>query len=90
MQIKTKYNIGDKVFFMLENRIVEAPIHSIEARIEKKEIQYSYTVSFLTSDGTCESIRLNENQMYKTTSQLFKDLRDNIILAKEPCLNDKI
>lgn len=88
MQIKTKYNIGDKVFFVFENKIVEAKIHSIEAKIEKKEIQYSYTVLFITSE-TCETIRLDENQMYKTTSQLFKDLRDNIVLLKEPYLDDK-
>ena len=65
MNIKTKYSIGQKVFFMHENKIKDGIIRELSIQVnDGTRIQYTTTV------GYC----FKEEVMYPTRKSLITDL----------------
>lgn len=86
MEIKTKYNIGDKVYFLKEDKIVSMFVKSpnwLSNRNEKDSIDFSWELGYewqikglpQPKDfiGFESNIR-RESQLFKTKEDLIKSL----------------
>lgn len=81
MEIKTKYNIGDEVYFIHNNKITHNKISNIDIYIklsrDKKEILLiEYTIDLELSTGRLGdnyATRL-ESALYSTKEELIKSL----------------
>lgn len=78
MKIETKFSIGDKVWFMSDNKPLEVEISRIKVcqflvqGLYKTEI--TYMVKFIHSTG-CESIRgYSEHLFFRTKKELVQSL----------------
>lgn len=65
MEIKTKYNIGDTVWFMHKNRCVSMKIENINIEVKIKYIQYIFNES---------EIWISEKYLFPTKEELLKSL----------------
>lgn len=78
MIFKTKYNCGDMVWFMHDNRPLEVEISRIKIYQDLTQIGLTtiveYMVKFIHSTG-CESDKwFNSNLFYKTKKELVESL----------------
>ena len=69
MEIKTKYNVGDKVYFLSNNAVVCLPIDTIRIEIDKNNNIIKYRIS---NNGTCEWRQ--EDKLFTTKEELLKSL----------------
>ena len=70
MTIKTKFKIGDSVFFMHSNKVREGTIKKISINIESHtEIRYKLRVKETFTDKS-----LLENNIFLTKEELLKTL----------------
>lgn len=70
MKIETKYDIGQWVYFMLENKVAMGEITRIELRIEKeKGVDTKYIVEYCHTPYTHY-----EYHLYPTKEELLKSL----------------
>lgn len=65
MTISTKYNIGDTVWFMHDNKCVSKKVENIKIDVDNMYIQYMF-------DGN--DIWLSEKHLYSTKEELLKSL----------------
>lgn len=75
ISVKTKYNVGDEVFFMNENSIKNGKIERIVFHISTSIYPEwcSNTLNYVVrSEGNL--LTLNETVIYKTKSALIKSL----------------
>ena len=81
MEIKTKYNIGDVVFTMFQNKVTYFTIRRIDIRTDRKETSIVYTseetyeeYSHITGEnGTRNWIRC-EDKIFPSKEELLKSL----------------
>lgn len=77
MIIETNFNIGDKVFFLFNNRIECEKITAIN--ISNSIIQnlnlINYYVDMYDSEGEVFKVKLQENEIFKSLDELIKFLR---------------
>ena len=78
MKIETKFNIGDKAWFMSDNKPLEVEISRIKVcqflvqGLYKTEI--TYMIRFIHSTG-CESVKwLSEHLVFRTKKELIQSL----------------
>lgn len=77
MTIKTKFNIGDTIFVLFENEIIERKITKIIAVVERDEPELYYEFILRNRDcryygvyDTGETLRYPEEEIFKTKKQL--------------------
>ena len=73
MEIKTKFNLRQKVYFMYENKVNSLQIDSIIVRVialggSEDEIEISYQLNGPTTD------RFDEKDLFATKEELLKSL----------------
>lgn len=66
MKIETKYNIGDEVWTIVENKVCKYPILSITVKMPNKAIEVMYYI------GNCEW--RYEYEVFPTKEELLKSL----------------
>lgn len=65
MEIKTKYNIGDKVWFIHQNKCVSMEVENILMNGKDMYVQYTFNNN---------EIWLSENHLFPTKEELLKSL----------------
>lgn len=71
MEIKTKYNIGDWVWFMHENSVHQGVIKKITIHIENDKINTFYT---LIDQNNSLELQLGTPYLFTTKEELLKSL----------------
>lgn len=75
MTITTKYEIGQKVYFMDENKIHAAEIQSVNTFVlGGKSPQISYNLNYCKQEDSFSRFTLRENLLYQTKQELLNDL----------------
>lgn len=81
MEIKTKYNIGDKVWTMFRNKVIYFIISRIEVRVDEKETSIVYTskdiydeYSYLAGRDVKRNFVRSEDKLFPTKDELLKSL----------------
>lgn len=69
MIVKTKYDIGDTVFYMQENKVCSNKVDTIEVHIDKRDKELCYTKYCGLGKFT-----LKEHQLFLTKEELIKSL----------------
>lgn len=76
MKFETKYNLGDKVWYMRNNRPVEVAIVGIRIEsYDSTDIRVYYYVQFIHSTGCVAGEFLSEDRFFSTIDDLFDSLR---------------
>lgn len=70
MEIKTKYNIGDKVFLLIRNKVERYPI--VDIRIEVSGMRKNTSYRLQTKAGHTEYY--SEDEVFPTKEELLKSL----------------
>ena len=68
MDIKTKFNVGDKVFFMRDNRVQSGEVRGMEVLIHRSEANVIVYVSPGDSRGYTEDV------LFESKEELLKSL----------------
>ena len=71
MEIKTKFDVGDKVWFMLNSKPIEAKIYKINIYGTKDEKQTSITYSV---ESSLYFGVFNEKKLYASKEELINSL----------------
>ena len=76
MEIKTKYDIGQRVFFMDNNQVKESVINQILAEVRnrigyKREVYIEMSVSYYLVDS---NLLYEEGKLFPTKEELLKSL----------------
>lgn len=75
MTITTKYEIGQKVYFMDENQIHAAEIQSVNIFVlGGKSPQISYNLNYRKQEDSLSRFTLRENLLYQTKQELLNAL----------------
>lgn len=91
MEFKTKYNIGDEVYFMRDGKIIEKIITGMRIRIGNMNIDYHNKIRLKTPEITYYmdghdfySYAFWENNLFGTKEEITKDFlaRNNVLLTK--------
>ena len=70
MKIETKFNLGDKVFVLCNNKVQKVEVVSLCAFTEISDIKINYDVRFWT--GGVET--LSEYRLFETKQELINSL----------------
>jgi hypothetical protein len=74
MKFNTKHNIGDTVFYILDNKVQSNKIHVITiAQYEEQEINKLDSQSYIEYQSFGK-FKLKENRLFKTKKELLKSL----------------
>lgn len=75
MTIKTKYEIGQKVYFMDENKIHVAEILSVNIFVVGGRIpQISYNLNYHRQEDSLSKFTMYENFLYPSKEELLNSL----------------
>ena len=74
MKIETKFNAGDKVWFIHESKAIEKEVHSIKIEIEKSETFINYFINMSEVDGAFNFNLLKENQLFTSKQSLIDNI----------------
>ena len=83
MEIKTKFNVGDKIYVMHKNAFEQCKIISITIYIDKKDMSISYTTDLEQDSffgGTLGNIVYN---VVVNETEAFRDKYELIIWVNE-------
>lgn len=68
MEIKTKFNVGDKVFYMRDNRVQSEEVRGIQVLIHRSEVNIIVYVSSGDKRGYAEDV------LFESKEELLKSL----------------
>ena len=68
MEIKTKFNVGDKVFYMRDNRVQSGEVRAMQVLIHGSEANIIVHVSFGDRRGYTEGV------LFESKEELLKSL----------------
>lgn len=71
MEINTKYEIGELLYILHNNRIKKVSVEDITIFVKDKVVQYD--VNYLDI-GTVERFTINEDDIFKTKEELINNL----------------
>ena len=75
MDIKTKYNIGDSVFFMNDNRVWQGEIESFDIGFSQRSSGEKYiTISYCVKTMFFTDFSVAEYKLFSTKEDLLKSL----------------
>jgi len=66
MEVSSKFNIGDKVYFITDNKVQRSDITGVSISVNGSETKIEYTLHF---DST-----IDENLVFETKEELIKSL----------------
>lgn len=66
MEVETKFNIGDNVYFITDNKVQKMDITGISISVNGNEPKIEYTLHFDTN--------INENLVFASKEELLKSL----------------
>ena len=72
MQINTRFNVGDKVHFLYENKIVQEPVCRIN--IEAEGGKTATELFFRGSEALNNGVRVPEHECFETKQDLLDSL----------------
>lgn len=70
MTIETKFNLGDKVFVLYNDKIQEVSVTGVYAFYEYNPIHINYRVKFVAGGET----KLSEDRLFATKQELINSL----------------
>lgn len=70
MKIETKFNVGDKVFVIWENKVYRAIVIDIDIRVSRLPMKIIYQVQFETAG----IIGFHEERLFATKQELIDSL----------------
>lgn len=85
MKINSKYDIGDEVYFIHNNRIVKKEVHNFTLDSDTRkslEERLHYTFNFGFKDGQYW-VSAWGDRMYRTEPELFTNIEDLITSLRE-------
>lgn len=71
MIIETKHNIWDTVYLLKDNRVLDATIQEVEAKVSRENVIVKYLV-FISHTGY--TYTYSEAQLFKTKQELLEAL----------------
>ena len=74
MEIKTKYDIGQRVFFMSDNRVCEGTIESFDIGFGYDNGTEYLDICYCVKDKFSTDIPINEENLFLTKEELLKSL----------------
>ena len=74
MDIKTKYDIGQRVFFMSNNRVCEGTIESFDIGFGYADGIKYLDIAYGVKDKFSAAIPINEGNLFLTKEELLKSL----------------
>ena len=74
MDIKTKYEIGQRVFFMCDNRVCEGTIESFNIEFGYWEGSKYLKVSYCVRNKFSKDYSIKEGNLFLTKEELLKSL----------------
>ena len=82
MNIETKFNIGEDVFLLYDNKIIEVKITNISISVSGKNIDYKHAIKqepisiyyFYRDKSTTHSHKSLEYEIFKTKQELLNSL----------------
>ena len=75
MKIETKFNIGDKVYYIENEKLLELEIMTINVFITEKE---SYHIEYKGEDNEGNLYWPLENELFEDKTQAFNDLIETL------------
>lgn len=78
MEVKTKFNVGDVVYFIFNNALHQGVISSVSVFSEKRYVRTGYRVCvFDEVDGVCVlNIEFSNNDLFDSVDDLCAALKD--------------
>lgn len=73
MNLKTKFNVGDSVWFIYNNKVENKEIYSIDINVNSKNTVINYDIS-LFPEKPHATTKKPENTVYKTKQELLDSL----------------
>lgn len=74
MEIKPKFNIGDKVLYLKDNKIQSDRIVTIVTRTDTKQTSIWYGFTEETVWNKFDFANIREDELFKTKEELLKSL----------------
>jgi len=74
MEIKTKYNTGQEVWFLADNRIVKGDIINVSVTANSKETDVKYSVSYFRTESNLVTISVAEQNLFASRKELIEKL----------------
>ena len=74
MEIITKANIGDEIFFLADNKVKTSTVRYIEIKITEDATQFGYKETITTVYYTSHSNKLYQNEIFPTKQALLDSL----------------
>lgn len=71
MVIETKYNIGDKVFFISRRSVRESTVKRVSAEVDKDNVKITYNVGWI---DVADSGFYEEQYLFPTKEELIASL----------------
>lgn len=69
MEVKTKFNIGDTIYFMYDNKVCKSSVRSVSVWIGKESTDIKYYI-----DWDKGRIPITEGESYATKEELIASL----------------
>lgn len=69
MEVKTKFNIGDTIYFMYDNKVCNSFVRSVSVWIGKESTDIKYYM-----DRDKDRIPITEDESYATKEELIASL----------------
>ncbi len=67
MEVKTKFNIGDIVFLISNNKVSSQKVTGLAIDVEDGKVEVSYSLTFSES-------KVDESKLFKTKEELINSL----------------
>ena len=71
MEIKTKYNTGQEVWFIADNRIVKGDIVSVNVNANSKKTDINYSVSYFKTESNLVAISIKEQDLFVSRQSII-------------------
>lgn len=81
MEIKTKFNVGDKAFTIYNNNLFQVKIASVRIYLKKTYLSISYAV-YVTDDMEGNILlkdEIEQNSLFSSEKELFDSLHQSMI-----------
>jgi hypothetical protein len=72
MKLETKFNIGNKVFFLAQRKVAESKVKEIKIEVSDNRINIIYICTL--QDDHIVGIKVNEEDAFKSKEILLKSL----------------
>ena len=74
MEIKTKFNAGDKAYFMGNNKVYQGIVKIININIYEGLEEVKFKVNYVDSLQMKRDMWFNESELFPTKEELLKSL----------------